>query len=174
MISLTVINTEPGKIEGCTECSRECHYGCCHQLKAHDPSFGPQNSIMLYPGEWESVRGDTRRHLLITLDDYNGGKLAYCDRENFDQSACNPTNNFKPLDCESYPFAPAFEGNELCLHVDRQKCPLSVDQLRAHYVTILAKWREVIGTNPAVEKWVRSLDLADYVRYEPALEERHG
>lgn len=168
MISLTVITADDGVIDGCTACSSKCHYGCCSQLTPDDPLFGPESSIMLYPGEWEGVSEAVRAHLRITLDNFREGKLAYCDKDTFDQSKCSPMRNFKPLDCQSYPFAPAFEEGNLILKIDAKKCPLDPESLRGHYRVILMKWQEVIQRNPAVELWIQSLDLKGYMPYDVA------
>jgi len=160
--SLPILGQEEGGILGCSECSHVCHYRCCDQSRPEDPDFGPENSILLYPGEWEGVREDIRSHLLITMEDYNGGKLAYCDRENFDQSSCHPERNFKPLDCMSYPFAPAIRDGELCLLIDSKRCPLPEEQLQSHAIMIRRKWEEAIAENPAVADWIGQLSLEDY------------
>jgi len=154
-----------GQIVGCTECSDICHYRCCDQSKAGDPDFSHENSILLYPGEWESVAEETRKHLLITMGNFNGGKLAYCDRDNFDQSKCHPLNNFKPLDCETYPFAPVIRDGKLNLIIDSSRCPLPVSQLENHAIYILKRWQEAIDQNPDVTQWISALDLPHYIPY---------
>lgn len=159
-----------GQLSGCKECSHICHYRCCDQAKADAPDFGQENSILLYPGEWESVADETRRHLLITMNDFNSGKLAYCDRENFDQSTCHPHRNFKPLDCESYPFAPVMRDGTLQLVIDSQRCPLPVEQLTNHAKYVLQRWQRVIDENPDVAAWISALKLPNYVSYETPLQ----
>lgn len=155
-----------GQIVGCKECSSICHYRCCDQAKADAPDFGHENAILLYPGEWEAVSSETRQHLLITMENFKGGKLAYCDRENFDQSQCHPLRNFKPLDCESYPFAPVIRNGQLQLTIDSERCPLPVQQLADHARYILKRWQEAIDQNADVNQWISALELPHYVPYE--------
>lgn len=164
-VELPVID---GQISGCRECSSICHYRCCDQSKPDAPDYSHENAILLYPGEWEVVANETRRHLLITLDDFHGGKLAYCDKENFDQSQCHPEHNFKPLDCESYPFAPVIRDGELQLIIDSGRCPLPVEQLAHHARYVLRRWQEAIDRNPAVAEWISALELLHYVPYKPS------
>lgn len=154
-----------GQIVGCKECSSICHYRCCDQAKADAPDFSHENAILLYPGEWEAVEHETRRHLLITIHNFNGGKIAYCDKENFDQSQCHPERNFKPLDCESYPFAPIIRDGTVHLIIDSGRCPLPVQQLSDHARFILRRWQEAIEKNPAVAEWISALELPNYVPY---------
>lgn len=156
-----------GQIVGCKECSSICHYRCCDQARSADaPDFSHENAVLLYPGEWEAVSEEMRRHFIITMDNFNGGKFAYCDRENFDQSQCHPLRNFKSLDCESYPFTPAIRDGKLQLLIDSERCPLPVQQLADHARYILKRWQEVIDRNPDVAQWISSLELPHYVPYE--------
>ncbi len=163
--------TEPnqgGALEGCQRCSSECHYRCCDQVGPEDPDFSLENGILLYPGEWEQAQEGMRRHLLITVKDHCGGKVAKCDAANFDQSTCHPDRNLKPLDCQSYPFSPILtETGEIDLALDTTRCPLARDpiQLRAHYEAILRRWREVAERNVSIRDWIASLHLKGYVPY---------
>ena len=156
-----------GVIAACRDCSSICGYSCCiHALPDH-PKFGPENAILMYPGEWDRATDRPREHLVITLDDFHGGKLAYCNREHFDQSKCRPDHNFKPLDCQSYPFAPAFEGGKLVLRIDSKRCPLARQHLHAHYHYILGRWNLAIMQNPIVAEWIKQLVLPSYVAFDP-------
>lgn len=156
-----------GQIVGCKECSSICHYRCCDQARSADaPDFGPENAVLLYPGEWEAVSEEMRRHFIITMDNFNRGKLAYCDRENFDQSQCHPLRNFKSLDCESYPFAPAIRDGKLQLVIDSGRCPLPVQQLDKHAKYVLKRWQEAMDKNPAVAEWISALEMPHYVSYD--------
>lgn len=154
-----------GKIEACQACSSQCGYGCCHQAKPGESDFGPESALLLYPGELDGVAQDFRRHILITGENFNGGQLGYCDRENFDQSQCDPERNYKPLDCQSYPFAPAIVDGQLTLVVDDKRCPLPKHILDAHYRSTLAKWQSALDSNPAVRSWVEALNLKGYSSY---------
>ncbi len=164
---LTVLRNEDGLIDGCHRCSYICGYRCCHQSLPDDGDFGPGNSILLYPDEWDLVTEETKKHLIITMENFDGGKLAYCDGKHFDQSKCHPSRNFKPLDCESYPFAPAIKDGKLVLLVDVKRCPLSAVQLRKHYDYVIARWKKVLEKNPDVTDWIKSLPLPEYVPYDP-------
>ena len=159
---------ENGKIDACISCSSQCGFGCCHQAKPGEADFGPESSLLLYPGELDEVDPELRAHILITQEAYNGGQLGYCDREHFDQASCDPSRNYKPLDCQSYPFAPAYVDGELVLLVDDVRCPLPKRILDAHYRGTLAKWQAVIDRNPTVRTWVENLHLKGYSPYSYA------
>ena len=162
---MSELTHENGKIEACIACSSQCGFGCCHQAKPGEPDFGPESSLLLYPGELDDVDPELRAHILIIQAAYNGGQLGYCDREHFDQASCDPSQNYKPLDCQSYPFAPAFIGGDLVLVVDDHRCPLPGRILDAHYRSTLAKWQTVLDTNKSVRTWVEALNLKGYSPY---------
>ncbi|MFH1284104.1 MAG: hypothetical protein ABIH78_00755 [Candidatus Peregrinibacteria bacterium] len=153
-----------GQISDCAPLSHICSFDCCNQDSPSEPPR-PESSILLYPGEIEAITTERKRHITITLDDFNGGKLGYCNPAILNQATCNPENNFKPLDCQSYPFAPAFGGGSLILLVDRKRCPLGLGALRTHYESILEKWREAIQKNSYVRQWIESLDLNGYEEF---------
>lgn len=150
-----------GQITDCTLLKHICGFDCCHQDSSDEP-IRPESSLLLYPGELESVVAEKRRHIIVTLDDFNGGKLGYCNPIILNQSACDPKNNLKPLDCQSYPFAPAFRNGNLILLVDRKRCPLGLGALREHHGSILKKWEEIIQKKSDVRRWVEALDLNGY------------
>lgn len=154
-----------GKIQDCSALSSICHYRCCDQARPGEGDPDPENAVLLFPGEYEAVSERARRHLLVVLGDFHGGKLTYCDRDNFDQSSCHPDRNLKPLDCQSYPFAPVIREGELALVIDSNRCPLPSVQLAAHAAFILKRWKEVIEQNPAVADWIASLKLPHYISY---------
>lgn len=155
----------PGQINGCRSQSGICLYNCCRQSYPGEPGFGPDNALLLYPGEYESADAETRQHILIMLEDFHGGKLGYCDRDNFDQSRCDANANLKPLDCQSYPFAPSIIKDDLSLLIDTGRCPLPRKSLEHHYKTIIEKWHAAIQKNPAVGLWIRNLNLENYEKY---------
>jgi hypothetical protein len=154
-----------GQIIDCYNHGKTCGYNCCKQSKPDEPDFGPDNALLLYPGEYESAAATTRNHILIVLEDFHGGKLGYCDRDYFDQSGCRAESNFKPLDCQSYPFAPAIVGDGLVLMVDAKRCPLQRKTLELHYRTIMAKWNESIQKNPEIIRWIKKLNLQNYEKF---------
>ncbi|MDD4352144.1 MAG: hypothetical protein PHU71_04145 [Candidatus Gracilibacteria bacterium] len=158
-------NTEnKGYILGCQNNSDICHYRCCDQSTTTSYDFCQENAILLYPGEWEKEVKERKKHILISDDDNHTGKLGYCDKENFDQSQCNPLQNFKPLDCHSYPFFPVIADGKLKLAIDSKRCPLSKDiqQLREHYRFILNEWMRVVGNNEKVKTWIGNISLDGY------------
>lgn len=159
--------SEGGHINDCTSCSHICGYGCCHQALPHEEDFGPESSILLYHGELEAATEETRRHILVTADNFHNGKLGYCDRDNFDQSKCDVAKNFKPLDCQSYPFFPAIRDGKLILLIDKKRCPLAINVLLRHYEWVLQKWKGVITKNPAVKEWITSFELEGYTEFNP-------
>lgn len=159
--------SKEGSINACASCSHICGYGCCHQALPHEEDFGSESSILLYPGELEAAAEETRRHILITAENFRGGKLGYCDRDNFDQSECSMDRNFKPLDCQSYPFFPAMRDGKLILLIDKKRCPLPIDALLRHYEWVLQKWAVVIAEDPAVKKWITSFELERYAEFNP-------
>lgn len=159
---------EGGNISACEACSHICGYGCCNQALPHEADFGPESSLLLYPGELEAAIEASRRHILVNEDDFYGGKLGYCDRKNFDQSQCSADRNLKPLDCQSYPFFPAIVDGELVLKVDRKRCPLPAEAVLGHYKAVLEKWRAAIAKNPAVREWINSFQLEGYTDFNPA------
>lgn len=153
-----------GQITDCVSLKHVCGFDCCNQDSSDEP-IRPESSILLYPGELESVVAEKRKHIIITLNDFNHGKLGYCDPIILNQSACDPEKNFKPLDCQSYPFAPAFRNGDLILLVDRKRCPLGLEALRAHHESILEKWREVVQKSFNVKQWIEALDLNGYEKF---------
>lgn len=159
---------EGGNISACEACSHLCGYGCCHQALPHEADFGPESSLLLYPGELEETIKELRRHILVNADDFHGGKLGYCDREHFNQSTCDADKNFKPLDCQSYPFFPAIKDGKLVLKVDRKRCPLPTEAVLRHYETVLVKWKELIAKNPETKEWIASFELEGYTDFDPA------
>lgn len=158
------LNNIGGQIAECTALSHICSFNCCNQDSPNEPTK-PESSILLYPGEIESVAAERKRHIIITLNDFHGGKLGYCDPTILNQSECNPEKNFKPLDCRSYPFAPAFRNGALILLVDRRRCPLGLKALRAHHGLILEKWKEIIQKKSDVRQWIEALDLNGYEEF---------
>jgi hypothetical protein len=158
-----------GTISACSSCSNICHYHCCKQQLPRDgENPDPSNSLLLYPGEWETQSKERKQHIRI-MANHVGGKLGYCDAEKIDQSQCAPLRNFKPLDCKSYPFFPAFVNNELVLLKDR-RCPLTPeneDHLDEHYLIVLKTWKRLITENPQIAIWIMSLSLPDYDVYYP-------
>lgn len=157
---------EDGQTTLCISLKAQCKYNCCRQSLPTEDDFCPDNALLLYPGEFEAASEETRRHIQITMADFNGGKLGYCDETNFDQSNCDVKTNFKPLDCQSYPFAPAIKDGHLILKIDPKRCPLPKKNIATLYEATLRKWKAVIEKNPHVIKWIEKLNLVNYEKYE--------
>lgn len=156
-----------GKVIDCRHLSSSCLYRCCDQDKPDGQiKICHENYIMLYPGEWEAAE-KSKVHIEIVNNDFFGGKLGRCRREDFDQPNCNPSKNFKSMDCQAYPFAPSFDKNgNLRLEIDK-RCPMKASRaLDDHYHTILEKWKSVIEKDNSVIAWIRSFELGGYVEYK--------
>lgn len=156
------IESVTGKIAGCAACSAVCGYQCCQQFKPGSPLFRRESCIQLYPGEWEQQSQEMRDHLDIVGEDQHGGMLAYCDPERFDQTRCDPSRNFKPLDCQSYPFAPMLRDGALVLVVDSRYCPLGREALTLHYQVIYDRWSNLLRQDARLTSWIGSLPLNGY------------
>lgn len=156
-----------GKISKCSLFSKQCEYRCCDQ---DEPKRGEkinhENYIMLHPGEWESAIL-SKKHIEIVDDNFFGGKLGRCKKDCFDQSNCSSDNNFKSMDCKTYPFFPRIDkSGNVILVIDGSRCPLSKkDGLDEHYSMILFKWNKVISKEPQVRDWILSFDLKGYRPY---------
>lgn len=156
---------EDGQTIICDSLGVQCGHNCCKQSMPIEEDYCPDNALLLFPGEFEAASEETRRHVLITMDDFNGGKLGFCDRANFDQSHCDARTNFKPLDCQSYPFAPAIKDGHLILRIDRKRCSIPDETIAALYKPTLQKWKAVIAKNPHVIKWIERLNFVNYEEY---------
>lgn len=158
-----------GKLTSCASKSLECCYRCCDQdgRPQAESDINIQNYILMYPGEYEE--NDTRCHHLESICNFAGGVLARCRGEDFDQSSCNPEQNYKPLDCRSYPFFPCYSHKEqLGLVVDK-RCPLYIDedpQMCRHSEVVLNEWQKVVADRSEVGLWIARISLKGYVVYE--------
>jgi hypothetical protein len=153
-----------GKIFKCSVYSKKCHYRCCNQAKPEDIDFSPKNSLLLYPGELKIAcsQEKSNQHIVIS-GNYKRGNLAYCNFKSFNQSQCTIENNFKPLDCLSYPFFPFIINDCLELSIDVERCPLSNNFkiLFLHYRYIKQEWEKVIFSIPEVKRWIKQIGLLD-------------
>lgn len=161
-----------GELTDCAAASAICGYHCCHQQL---PKGGPpvtDESILLFPGELKRAleHGEGAQHIEVTGTHPVGGDFGYCNPEVIDQRQCHPARNFKPLDCRSYPLFPTIRNGKLALLIDT-RCPLSARdpaRLRAHAQVVLATWRSEVARNPAVGRWLASLDLPTYEPFSPS------
>lgn len=150
-----------GRISSCVEVSAICGYRCCDQdIPNGNEPVRPVDYIMMYPGEYD-VNDPTQEHL-EPIGEHNGGILARCTRECFDQAGCHPDRNYKPLDCRSYPLMPeVLEGGVLALMRDA-RCPLTLHDIPPeHCAAMLQEWREV-ASDPDVLGWLSRLVLEGY------------
>lgn len=153
-----------GVILACRDYAHICGYRCCDQAGPDDPDNDPTNSILLYPGE-AAASNRSRRHLAI-YDDSGHGARARCQSEAFDQASCDSERNFKPLDCQSYPFFPTIADGQLGLLKDT-RCPLPHSVLQEHYHCTVHRWRELIGAQAEIGTWIAGVMLNTYERFHP-------
>jgi len=133
-----------GLIEACKKHAPQCHHMCC--------SFA-DNYIVLYPHEYETAKSN-KSHLQIIDEDYFGGKKAICVRP------CSK-NDFKPLDCRSYPFFPRVNEQGEIEVLRGRKCPLKTEELVNHRREFLKVWRALIKDSMLLQ-WIKNIELVGY------------
>ncbi|HYC27811.1 MAG TPA: hypothetical protein VEB42_03330 [Chitinophagaceae bacterium] len=140
---------EEGKISQCPH--NGCNYTCC--------TFNQSNYIVMYPGEFEEARqrGESLSHLVITDENYHGGKKAVCKAVH--GQTCD--NGYKPLDCQSYPLFPALENEDLSF-IRGIKCPLINSDLIGHSLFVKNKWQVLMDVNNDVKIWLSKVTLVGY------------
>ncbi len=150
-----------GKIVSCVDMAPICHYRCCDQdPPPEDGTVKDTEYILMFPGEYNP--DDPNQSHLTPVGEHNGGVLARCAKECFDQASCHPDVNFKPLDCKSYPIMPKVVGGVLHLVKDT-RCPLTADDIPPeHRAAILEQWEGAVGANFNVLGWLASLSLEGY------------
>jgi hypothetical protein len=155
----------------CNKYSKICHYKCCSQdLPSKKKKIEPHNCFLIYPNEIAETDNKYKRHIKILKNNFQGGKLGYCNPEVINQADCNEINNFKSIDCKSYPFFPVFINNTLGLLID-SRCPLfnisTADKkyLLIHYDLTIKLWKSAIKKNPKIKKWIMSIKLPTYQVY---------
>lgn len=153
------------KINKCKQLSSICNYWCCHQCKKIIDN-SPENSLILFPGEVDNLNSKYISHIEIKEENFNWWKLWYCKREYFYQSNCSLDVNYKPFDCQSYPFFPTIINWKLELMID-SKCPLfqEIESLKEHYLYIYNMWSNLIKENNKITSWLSSFELEWYKIY---------
>jgi len=137
-----------GLIKDCEKHVSQCKCICC---KFDD------NYIVLYPGEFETTKLK-KGHIKIIDDNYFGGKKAICLRP------CNE-DDFKPLDCKSYPYFPKInEKGELKI-IKGSKCPLNEEELISHKKIFSEIWDYLIK-NKEIFEWLKKIELIGYEETE--------
>ncbi len=132
------------KIKACEKHLGMCNYTCC--------SF-QDNYIVLYPDELETTRLNTE-HLKIIDDNYHGGKKAICLKP------CTE-KDFKPFDCEIYPYFLHMSETGEVKFLKGKKCPLKKKELIHHKKDCLNKFKKLIK-NQKIFEWQRNLELIGY------------
>lgn len=151
-----------GKIDGCL--TAKCGFRCCE--------FHAGNYIVLYPDELEEARskGTATEHLIITDENYNGGKKAVCTAK---YGICCD-GGLKPFDCISYPFFPVIDEatRQITGRIRGKKCPLRSDQEAEHWVKVRGLWTELVHRKPEVAPWLAKVEMVGYTPVERVARER--
>lgn len=137
-----------GIIKQCKNQCLRCHYKCC--------TF-TTNFIVLYPGEYEKAEKD-KSHLKIVDENYHGGKKAVCTK------LCT-ADNFKPLDCQSYPLFPLIDSASKLRLIRGSKCPLTSSKLKKHEIFVIKTWNKLLQNNKTLD-WLKEVKLVGYQLYD--------
>jgi len=133
-----------GIIKNCDNHISQCKCKCC--------KFD-NNYIILYPGEFENTKLK-KDHIKIIDENYFNGKKAICVRP------CK-IDEFKPLDCKSYPYFPKINGIGELKIIKGTKCPLTEEELVIHKKRFLEIW-DFLLKNEEIYEWVNAVDLIGY------------
>lgn len=137
-----------GIIKDCENHISQCKCKCCN--------FN-DNYIVLYPGEFEATK-QKKNHIKIIDDNYFGGKKAICIR------TCKE-DEFKPIDCRSYPFFPKINNQGKIEIIKGSKCPLKKEELAIHKKNFNEIWNLLIK-NKDISDWIKKIELIGYELYE--------
>lgn len=137
-----------GIIKNCNKYFSKCNYKCCTFNK---------NYIVLYPGEFESS-DQPKNHIKIIDDNYFGGKKAVCI------NVCKK-DEFKPIDCSSYPYFPKINNKGDISIIKGTKCPLKENELVNHRKKFLDIWNLLIK-NKEIYEWLENIKLIGYKEIE--------
>ena len=164
MIPLTLL--DPGAMDGSiSHCQKaECDFPCCKRTG--------HKGIALLPGEWEQIRPEQRRHLLLLEADFHGGKLVACRAHH--TATCD--GGYKPVDCRLYPLWPRFDedgtlrGWDAHLNVEKKprssKCPLQANQLAVH-VQKAGKYVVQLAEDPSMREFFNAVPAIGYTTTFP-------
>lgn len=133
-----------GIIKACDKYLLICKYDCCKFTN---------NYILLYPGEYEKSK-ENKNHIKIIDDNYFGGKKAICFH------ICKK-DDFKPLDCRSYPYFPIINENGKLEIIKGKKCPLTENDLLDHKKQFTNIWNKIIE-NEEILEWLKKVELIGY------------
>lgn len=161
IIRRTKLKQEWDKFNSCQKCKNICHFRCCDQSLEKNESISPENSILLFPGEYESVSEKINKNHIEIRANFFGGFLGFCNPNVLNQKACSLNNNFKPLDCSSYPFFPTIVNGNLELTADIKRCPICLDELVNHYFKIKKLW-ENLSKDKKIREWIKNIKLNGY------------
>jgi len=137
-----------GKIDACKKEVLNCKYKCCTFSK---------NYIVLYPNELEDSKKN-KSHIKIIDDNYHGGKKAICLRQ------CRK-DDFKPLDCKSYPLFPFFNEVNDIQFLFGSKFPLLSKDLIVHKIYCLREWKNLL-TDDRIYNWLKNIKLIGYEKID--------
>ena len=142
-----MFNENSGKIYACREKSKTCGYKC--------GSFS-DNYIVMYPGEYEMTELK-KDHLQIIENNYWGGKKVICTTRCFDE-------DYKPIDCQSYPYFPFVDmDNNIKIQIGT-KCPLTKNELLNHKEHFLKNWEFLLSEQ--IIEWIKHINLIGYKTIE--------
>ena len=133
-----------GIIKDCEIHILHCKRICC---KFYD------NYIVLYPGEFEKTK-QKKDHIKIIDDNYFSGKKAI-----FLKPCKN--DDFRPLDCRSYPYFPKINDLGEIEIIKSSKCPLKKEELTVHKKKFIEIWNLLIK-NKDISDWIKEIELIDY------------
>ena len=137
-----------GIIKNCDNHISKCKCKCCKFDK---------NYIVLYPGEIESTK-QNKTHLKIIDDNYYNGKKAICLRP------CK-NDDFKPIDCRSYPFFPKINERGVINILISVKCPLKKEELVNHKNKFFKIWK-LLTKDKEIYDWINKVKLIGYKSLE--------
>lgn len=141
---------ENGHIDNVSHCA-QCRYNCCRTDK--------DNFIVLFPWEREAANaaGLKTDHLQSIR---NNPDYVHCTRP------CIGENDYKPINCATYPLYPIVENMELWVRGAKNRCPIPDDRLLSHMNTVVNGMNKIKKFHPGSIKI-----MVDFIlKYPGALE----